>query len=386
MNSGHQTYDFIIVGAGAAGLQLALAMVEKNVVSPQRKLLIVEQRPKTVNDRTWCHWSKENGKWESLIQAAWSEAKFITTEGEHRSLDLVPYTYKMIRGIDFYHYAFAELTKSSYVEISYDTCTHLEEIDVEVKVHCLDNIYTSKYVFDSRVERPLSEMKKFPFVWQHFVGWFVRFESSVFDANVFTIMDFSIANEGRTGFMYVLPIENNYALFEYTYFDAKPEKLSHYQLKIQNYLSHHFPQSQYQLVETEEGQIPMTTYPFHKTHTARVTKIGTAGGWVRPCSGYGWKFYEKHVDKIVDNIQRKKRPSHGLRTSKVGFMDAILLKILVDENNKGPEIFSQMYHSLPPWLIFKFLDGETSWRENLRVITAFRPAPFLRSVFRLLIG
>jgi lycopene beta-cyclase len=52
-----QIYDYIIVGAGAAGLMLANAMALDPFFSDKR-ILILDKDPKEANDRTWCFWEK----------------------------------------------------------------------------------------------------------------------------------------------------------------------------------------------------------------------------------------------------------------------------------------------------------------------------------------
>ncbi|MBL0053736.1 MAG: hypothetical protein IPP29_20670 [Bacteroidetes bacterium] len=64
-------YDYAIVGAGAAGLHLALAMIDDNYFAT-KKILIVEKESKNINDRTWCFWENENGLWDKIITKSWS--------------------------------------------------------------------------------------------------------------------------------------------------------------------------------------------------------------------------------------------------------------------------------------------------------------------------
>ena len=66
-----QIYDYIIVGAGAAGLMLANAMALDPFFSDKR-ILILDKDPKEANDRTWCFWEKNEGPLEALICRDWS--------------------------------------------------------------------------------------------------------------------------------------------------------------------------------------------------------------------------------------------------------------------------------------------------------------------------
>jgi lycopene beta-cyclase len=59
-------YDYIIAGAGAAGLSLLTRMIACGKFS-DKKILIIDKAAKTVNDRTWCFWEKEQGFFEDIV-------------------------------------------------------------------------------------------------------------------------------------------------------------------------------------------------------------------------------------------------------------------------------------------------------------------------------
>jgi len=52
-----QTYHYGIIGAGLAGLQLALAF-SKDPFFKHKKIVLIDPSPKTINDKTWCFWEK----------------------------------------------------------------------------------------------------------------------------------------------------------------------------------------------------------------------------------------------------------------------------------------------------------------------------------------
>ncbi|MEZ4930893.1 MAG: lycopene cyclase family protein [Saprospiraceae bacterium] len=55
-------FDIAIIGAGAAGLQLALAM-QRDAFFSTKKILVLDKDQKDSNDRTWSFWEKGAGKW-----------------------------------------------------------------------------------------------------------------------------------------------------------------------------------------------------------------------------------------------------------------------------------------------------------------------------------
>ena len=83
-----------------------------------KKILVVDQQAKNQNDRTWCFWEKGAGLFESIVYKHWEQLAF-HAEGLHKDLDIAPYTYKLIRGIDFYDYCLKrikEQTNFSYLQ------------------------------------------------------------------------------------------------------------------------------------------------------------------------------------------------------------------------------------------------------------------------------
>src|SRR5688500_13885450 len=98
-------YDYIIAGAGAAGLSLLTHMINSGNFA-DKKILLVDRTPKNQNDRTWCFWEKDNGLFESIVFRRWSNMWFHGDDGSSKLHDILPYQYKMIRGIDFYKHCF----------------------------------------------------------------------------------------------------------------------------------------------------------------------------------------------------------------------------------------------------------------------------------------
>jgi lycopene beta-cyclase len=93
MNTTH--YDWAIIGAGAAGMQLALAMIEEGVLT-DKKLLIIDKDWNFEAARTWCFWEKGPGKYDALLTKTWHSGLF-RPKGSEIKLDLGGYAYKMTR-------------------------------------------------------------------------------------------------------------------------------------------------------------------------------------------------------------------------------------------------------------------------------------------------
>jgi lycopene beta-cyclase len=69
-------YDYIISGAGCAGLSLAMHIINSGRLA-DKKILLIDKDPKRANDRTWCFWEKDKGLFESIVVKEWEKVSFI---------------------------------------------------------------------------------------------------------------------------------------------------------------------------------------------------------------------------------------------------------------------------------------------------------------------
>ena len=66
-------YDYIIAGAGCAGLSLAMHIIHSGKLQ-DKKVLLIDKDPKNSNDRTWCFWQSEEGLFEPIVYKEWQKA------------------------------------------------------------------------------------------------------------------------------------------------------------------------------------------------------------------------------------------------------------------------------------------------------------------------
>ncbi|RYF77454.1 MAG: hypothetical protein EON98_16385 [Chitinophagaceae bacterium] len=100
-------YDYIITGTGCAGLSLAMHLIHSGKFADKR-ILLVDEAAKNKNDRTWCFWEKESNLFEPIVYKQWEQLWFFGEEF-YKELSILPYRYKMIRGLDFYQYCFEQI-------------------------------------------------------------------------------------------------------------------------------------------------------------------------------------------------------------------------------------------------------------------------------------
>lgn len=379
-------FDYIFTGTGLAALMTVYKMVLSGNFTDKSVLLLDENQNKT-NDRTWCFWGKEESVWNSVISKKWNSALF-ANENFKRDLALKPYQYNQIRGLDFYNFVFDEISKESNITFLKDKVTDINELETHVFIGTEENRYTCSYLFNSIYTKAFAlTQSKYPVLQQHFVGWFVKTEAEIFNPEQATFMDFSVKQKGNTRFMYVLPTSKIEALVEYTLFSENLLSKEEYEKEIQLYLQKLGAQH-YEIIEKEQGNIPMTCYPFWEKNTKRVLNIGTAGGWTKASTGYTFKNSDKKSSQLITFLQSDSltplRMTKFHKKNRFWFYDLLLLDILHRHNELGSAIFSSLFRKGYPALIFKFLDEETTLIEDFKVILKCPKMPFIKALFRVI--
>ena len=375
-------YDYIIIGNGLAGLQLALKMAGDTFFN-EKQIALIDTSEKLINDKTWSFWETEPSQWDAIAHKSWSKASVITSK-KQINLKLHPYSYKTLRAIDFYNHAKKTLSEKDFIKFIVEHVESVTEGD-SVKISTNKDTYTTTHVFDSRIPETFSiNSKKGISIIQHFKGWVIKTEKQSFDESNITMMDYRLKDGEQTTFTYVLPFSKNTALVEFTYFTSELVNEDTYDRYIKTYIKDYLKIDNYSIIETEKGQIPMTNFPFEKFSTNKITKIGTGGGWVKGSTGYSFKHTEKKVSKIIENIKANNIPSKDLFKSRYKFYDKVFLKVLKDENHKGEWLFQQFYDKNSIQTMFRFLDEESTFFEEIKIMWSLFSWSFIKAYFKTL--
>lgn len=375
-------FDYIIIGNGLAGLQLALKLASDNYFN-DKQIALIDPSKKSDNDKTWSFWETESSYWDNIVHKSWNEASVITSK-KRIDLKLKPYTYKSVRAIDFYNEAKTKLKQYNNIHFIIDSVNSISEKDV-IKVETKKQTYTAAHVFDSRIpETFFDSAKDYLTITQHFKGWIIKTSTDTFDDHKITMMDYRLKDNNQTTFMYVLPFSKTEALVEFTYFTEHIVDNNIYDSYIKKYIEEYLNINDYKIIDTEIGNIPMTNFPFETYNTKGVTKIGTGGGWVKGSTGYSFKHTEKKVAKIILNIKQHKTPSNKLFKRKYKFYDKVFLKVLKDENDKGEWIFQQFYGKNSIQTMFRFLDEESTFFEDIKIMWSLFSWSFIKAFFKTL--
>jgi lycopene beta-cyclase len=372
--------SYIILGAGASGLLLAYRMSLDSYFD-DKSILIIDQVKDKGNDKTWCYWEEGDGEWEELLTKKWSKV-FFGSKDFTETLDISPYSYKMIRSEKFYSKLWKSIDLKPNITFIEDNVKSFSELDNKVKVVTNKSTYFGLKLLNSIPEKTVYEtQQKYPVLQQHFVGWFIKTKTDCFDDSFATFMDFNIPQNGNTRFMYVLPIDKNVALFEYTLFSKDLLERSEYEDAIKDYLKEK-KVTDYEILEKENGAIPMTSFKFEELNSNSILNIGTAGGWTKASTGYTFYNTSKKTKDLVSFLKKEDYLPKFTKRTKYWFYDLLLLDVLSKNNEKGSSLFGSIFKKVDVKTILKFLGEESSLREDLKIITSVSSKPFIISIVK----
>ena len=299
-----QQLDFIILGGGASGLQLAYRL-SRHTAFANASILILESNNHKGNDRTWCYWETGDGEWDDLLQNQWNKVQF-KSKNIDKIIDLGNASYKMLRSKPYYDHLHQSLAKNKSIQIEYAQCTGFVDEGFHVTVNTDKQTYRCSTLFNSIFDwSVLRKQNRYPVLQQHFLGWYIKTPRPQFDTETAVFMDFTVPQVQETRFMYVLPYTQTEALIEYTLFSKELLDKSEYEDAIREYL-HLKKIKEYQLIEVEQGSIPMCSYPFWENNSNNVHFIGSAGGWTKASTGFTFKNINRKTTALVNHIAAKK--------------------------------------------------------------------------------
>jgi len=373
-----QKYDYIIAGGGLAGLSLAYYINQTEL--RKKSMLIIDQDIKNKNDRTWCFWEKEGqNSFESIIHRQWQKVHFHGTDFSSQ-LDLGPYSYKWLRGIDFYNFVKRDLSNNTNIKFVNERIERLKDTPDGGFIITDENQYLGEYVFDSTKPLKLDLVGSHNML-QHFKGWLIVTSKPVFDPDCPTMMDYRIEQRGKGArFMYVLPESPTRAMVEYTVFSAELLSPTEYDNELRDYIKNFLRIEEFDIEEEEFGIIPMTDEPTPNHEGKHIIRIGTSGGYVKASSGYAFQRTQRFTKTLVKNLVESKAPVQSKNTLLKwfkGLLDSTLLNVLLKGRASGKDVFTALYKENPTPLLLAFLDEDTTLEEDIRVMKTVPIAPFI---------
>ena len=373
-------YDFIVAGAGAAGRSFVYHLLQ----SPLRnsRVLLLDKEYKTADDRTWSFWETGEGPFEEIVHHRWPVLWFYNGDFA-RKMEIAPFAYKMILAADYYRYTNEAFAKAPRVEQQIANIQTIRNTDTGVVVETEAGDISARWCINSTA-RPKIDKSKVNYLDQHFRGWFIKTAQPAFDPDQAVMMDFRTPQEGEFRFLYVLPTSATEALVEVAIFSNQHLSGAGYDRIIRNYLGEHWPQlDDYTITRTEAGNIPMTDYEF-PLFDNHIINVGMSGGDTRASTGYTFIYIHRRMERIINGLIKYQDPrvgdDFGIRRHR--FYDSVMLHVLEKDDYPGALLFQKLFQRNSPQRLLRFLNGETSVLEELRLMSTTPVATFMKAAIK----
>ena len=367
-----KSFDYIIAGGGLGGLSLAFYLNESGL--REKKILIIDRDAKSENDHTWCFWEQEISAFEEIIFRKWNAVWFHGTHNFSEKLELGEYVYKMIRAADFYEFIFSKINQNPNFTFLQADISAIENETVKTDQ---GEFTATEFVFDS-FTRKTYDNPKYRNLWQHFRGWLIETDENIFDETAATLFDFRVEQKNECRFAYILPFSPNKAMIEFTIFSDNILEQSEYDFYLKKYISEVLKIKNYQIKETESGVIPMSDEPHDEFPAPKIIRIGTAGGYVKPSTGYSFWRTQTRLKNLVESLENNQKSQIKNRKWKA-YLDNILLDVLLKKTHAADDVFSALFSRNETSQVLKFLDEATSLSEDLAIMKSVPLAPFVKS-------
>jgi lycopene beta-cyclase len=384
-------YDFIIAGAGAAGLSLVWNMLHRNELQ-DRRILLVDRALTPMRNKTWCFWDDSHLPFQELIHHTWDTLAVRFRDAQF-SEKLQTYKYHCVRSDD-YAARILEMARSS-------PSVTLLEADIEdfafesgssskggaAVMYSSEGPFTAGHIFQSALRPPgFHQFKLDLSLLQHFVGWHIRTEKEVFDPGTATFMDFDVPQENGVTFVYVLPFSRRDALVEYTLFS--PEVISNdaYRMGLEEYIEQRMglAPGSYEIEYTEKGVIPMEDRRYPACYCRNVWNMGTMGGLTKPSTGYTFTRIQHHTTAIADALSRGKNPPYKIMSPfRFRVYDMLLLYNLHRDPETSVTIFRELFRKNRFDRVLRFLEEHTRFHQDLRIMASVPWMPFFRAIYHM---
>jgi len=347
---------------------LLLHALHRNGLLENSRLLVIDPEPKNTNDRTFCFWLNpeelEANGLASLVEHSWDQV--ICNDQAPQKLHNKRYYY--LSAATLYAHAKAILAQHEF------TWQH--------RAADGDLSQLATHVFDARPPQWKIQHATETLLKQSFFGWVVRTAKPVFDPLSFTMMDFNIAQNAQTQFMYVLPFDAQQALLEPTRFGSEAiSKEEAFEL-IATYLAPF--DTTFELVSQEQGIIPMcSAAPFAQESATNVHRMGAGAGQLKPSTGYSFVRNLHDANALVKSLQEGSRILERRQVKpRFAYYDRLLLQILAQKPSSGKDIFQRLFASNKAQDVLNFLDERSAPLQEARLMLTLPIFLFLGAAFK----
>jgi lycopene beta-cyclase len=370
------TWDYLIIGGGASGLSLCWHLA--NSALRDRRVLVVDRDPHDDERRTFSYWARRPLPFDDLCVRSWDRIR-VAGPGWDRVLDLGPYRYRTVRGVDFQHALRPSLNALDTMDVVEGGVDEVRDGRDHVDVRVGAQWHEAGFVFDSRVTRAdYAPREGTLLLRQRFVGWEVETDADTFDPDRPVLFDFRTPQRGAVRFFYVLPYCARRALVEYVVYgpDAPDEDLAAYVRDVLGIAG-------YRVTFEERGVSPLRDRQASRRLGRRILGIGVHGGRLKASTGYAFERIQRDSQAIVRSLEKRGHPFRLPRDPWLfRLLDAVMLRVMADEGERIADLFGAMFDRNPIERVLGFLDEDLGPCETLRLASSLPRDPFVRAVIR----
>ncbi len=373
--------DVVIIGAGAAGLSLLLALDEQQYTGTVK---VLEQRSGPQNDRIWSFWHSNAvpSYIESIISHKWSTWSLMTEQG-HYSMEHCFYQYCSVRSEQLSALAAERTSRQANFDIVFDC--DIASVNVEDDgfiITTANETLLARQVIDTR---PPALSSKHQGLLQCFYGEEIRLDAGVFEPSTVKLMDQLRSSALGIEFVYVLPFSANHALVEFTCFSIDIIDKQTLKKRFAQIIKTIVKQHDYEVVRIEHAVLPMYSIDQNRHNSQRdLIYGGIAGGAMRTATGYSFLSLQRWAKKCASALtQRTKLDATALApiNSLYQKMDAIMLTVLRTDMKIGVTIFERLFRRVKAERFARFMTEQATFFDILSVIWVMPKWVFLRAAF-----
>lgn len=382
------TYDYIIAGAGCAGLSLLYRLIQSNL--HDANILVIDSGFCSDQDKIWSFWTGKESLFSEVVCKRWSSLKISFPERNRiYTKKLKRYTYQSIRSDDFRDYILSVASSHSNIHFEETAVLDFREQNDHVIIDTLSGSYTGRYLFQSIQSYPadVKNSEDVISLKQHFLGWEVETDKPVFDTKTVSLMEFSEPLENGICFYYLLPFSSTCALIEYTVFSPALLQQDIYEEHLNDYISHqlNLKASQFRIVRKEFGVLPMENIRYKNHIGNRIINLGTISGLTKPSTGYAFLRIQNQTEGLVTALQTNNLNTFLDREPSAYIFkvfDTLLLHILQESTQDSMRVFQKLFKNNSFDLVLKFLGEETSAIQNLKIMLSVPSIPFIKAILK----
>ena len=372
--------DLLILGGGAAGLSLARRLAEQGAAAP--RTLVLESRVDYADDRTWCFWMHPSAQLTHLVRRRWAKVS-LASPTERVLVDCSEFPYALLPSGGFYQDSRECLARSERVRLAMGVSVlgAPRKVDGLWEVETSAGVQRARWIVDTRPSAPPAEGAAV--LWQSFLGQEIEAAGPVFDPTVAEIMHFTEGEAGQILFHYLLPLSPTRALLEVTAFSPKPAGPAAFRAELNRFIDRRLEGRRYQLRREEHGILPMGLPTPVPSADPTYVRAGLMAGGARASSGYAFQRIQRWAESCAQSLADGHGPRpHAADGWILGRMDALFLQVLRRRPELAPTLFLAMFRRVAPARLARFMSDQATLLDNLAVIAALPPAPFLRELFR----